>query len=195
MLISERVPPPRLTQGRACDPTGDYVVSSDLRAFYQYVDHALLARKILSKAGDAIGVDVLTELLVATSGQAFGLPQQSAPSGVWAKTYIDVVERRLKRRELTLWRCNDDWRITTKKWSDAAVEAVCREGDLIRRGFDWELLMPRAVEQTQASEDAQSAIRLIHADYVTSEHQRATCRGTNHGAGCRPTLSDNPCRV
>ncbi len=106
-----------------------YVVSSDVTAYYQYVDHGLLARELLARTGDSDGVDALTGLLAGLIGRSYGLPQQSGSSDVLAEAYLSVVERRLLRQGLAVWRYNDDFRIAADSWSDAlnAVDALERE--------------------------------------------------------------------
>ena len=109
--------------GPLTDPAAAYVVSSDIAAFYQYVEYDLLSRELVAKTGDAARVDTLIELLSHITGRRFGIPQQCAPSDVIAETHIAVLERRL------VWRYNDDFRITADSWSNAlaAVDLLDRE--------------------------------------------------------------------
>lgn len=106
-----------------------YVVSSDVTACYQYIDHGLLARELLARTGDSDGVDALTGLLAGVVGRSYGLPQQSGPSDALAEAYLSVVQRRLIRQGLTVWRYNDDFRIAADSWRDAlnAVDSLERE--------------------------------------------------------------------
>ncbi len=110
----------------------NYVVSSDVTAYYQYVDHGLLAREILARTGDSDGVEALAGLLAGLVGRSYGLPQQSGSSDVLAEAYLSIVERRLLRQGLSVWRYNDDFRIAANSWSDAlnavdSLERECRE--------------------------------------------------------------------
>ena len=95
-----------------------YVVSSDVTACYEYVDHGLLGREVLARTGDSDGVEALTDLLAGLMGRSYGLPQQSGTSDVLAEAYLSVVERRLLRQGLTVWRYNDDFRVAVDGWSD-----------------------------------------------------------------------------
>jgi RNA-directed DNA polymerase len=108
---------------------GNYVVSSDITACYAYIDHGLLGREILARTGDSDGVDALTSLLAGITGRSYGIPQQSGPSDLLAEAYLSVVERRLLRHGLRLWRYNDDFRVSVDTWSDAlnAVDTLERE--------------------------------------------------------------------
>lgn len=112
-------------RGPLDDEKASYVVSSDVTSFYEYVDYALLGRELLSHTGDAEGSDALLGLLEALTQRSFGLPQQSESSDVLAEVYISVVQRRLARQGLSVWRYNDDWRLTAHSWS-AALDAVDR---------------------------------------------------------------------
>jgi RNA-directed DNA polymerase len=136
-----------------------YVVSSDVTACYEYIDHGLLAREVLARTGDSDGVEALTSLLAGLTGRSFGLPQQSGSSDVLAEAYLSVVERRLLRLGLAVWRYNDDFRIAVDSWSDAlnAVDALDREcraiglalNDLktvIRKGATYEKTLGRRVK-------------------------------------------------
>lgn len=115
---------------------GNYVVSADVAACYLYIDHGLLAREILARTGDSDGVDALTSLLAGITGRSYGIPQQSEPSDLIAEAYLSIVERRLLRHGLTMWRYNDDFRISVDTWSDAlnavdTLERECREVGLV----------------------------------------------------------------
>ena len=71
----------------------------------------------------------MTSLLAGLMGRSYGLPQQSGSSDVLAEAYLSVVEPRLLRRGLAVWRYNDDFRIAVDSWSEAlnAVDALERE--------------------------------------------------------------------
>ena len=117
----------RAPLGAGAAPT--YVVSSDVTACYEYIDHGLLAREVLARTGDSDGVEALTSLLAGIMGRSYGLPQQSGSSDVLAEAYLSVAERRLLRQGLAVWRYNDDFRIAVDSWSEAlnAVDALERE--------------------------------------------------------------------
>lgn len=141
------------------DDAPKYVVSSDVTACYEYVDHGLLGREVLARTGDSDGVEALTSLLGGLMGRSYGLPQQSGTSDVLADAYLSVVERRLLRQGLTVWRYNDDFRIAVDGWSDAlnavdALERACRAMGLtlndlktvIRKGDTYKQVLGRRAE-------------------------------------------------
>jgi hypothetical protein len=59
---------------------GQYIVTADIAACYQVLDHGELAREVNIQAGDGATVDAVIWLLQSTSGRRYGLPQQSSPS-------------------------------------------------------------------------------------------------------------------
>lgn len=116
-------------EGPLEDWFASYIVSTDIAAFYQYIDYEILSKELLARTGDADRVDLLVDLLTAITSQRFSLPQQSQPSDVLAEAYIDVLERRLIRQGFDLRRYNDDFRISVSSWREAlaAVDSLDRE--------------------------------------------------------------------
>ncbi len=117
------------------DGTPGYVLSSDVAAFYQYVDYDLLARELVAQTGDGGRVDALLAVLTVVTGRRFGLPQQNTASDVVAEAYIDVLERRLHRADVRVWRYNDDFRIVTDSWSQALAAVDRLENEARRIGL------------------------------------------------------------
>lgn len=100
-----------------------YVVESDIAAFYQYVDHDVLRRELELVSQEIELIDALIELLEVTEGRAFGLPQLLDASDWLSEIYIAKVERDLVRRGFNVWRYNDDFRIACEDYS-TVVEAI-----------------------------------------------------------------------
>lgn len=105
-----------------------YVVKSDVTAFYQFVDHGVLAEELLMIGADFELIETLLDLLSEVQGRSYGLPQLLDPSDELSEVYIDRVERALLRQGLAVWRFNDDFRIACETYSDAltAIEALDR---------------------------------------------------------------------
>lgn len=103
-----------------------YIVSSDLSAFYQYVDHDLLESELVAQTGEAGASAALSELLELIMGRRFGLPQMNKTSDILSEVIVDIVERRLIRAGYEVTRFNDDFRIatTTSSEASAAIEDV-----------------------------------------------------------------------
>lgn len=113
------------------DANARYIVVTDVTAFYQYVDHDLLAREILRRCGEELVASEIAVALNAFMGRAFGLPQLIESSEWLSEVYIDAVERRMLRQGLRIWRYNDDFRIAVDSWADAA-HAIEKLTDALR---------------------------------------------------------------
>lgn len=96
-----------------------YVVQADVTAFYDYVDHGILARELLVLNGDFEAIDCLSSLLMEMQGRAYGLPQLLDPSDRLSEVYVDAVERDMLRRGWPTWRYNDDFRVAVNSFTDA----------------------------------------------------------------------------
>lgn len=104
----------------------NYVVKSDLTAFYQFIDHAVLAEELLLLGVDFEVIEALMELLAESQGRYYGLPQLLDASDMLSELYADRIERDLLRSGLAVWRFNDDFRIACDTYADAlnAIEAL-----------------------------------------------------------------------
>lgn len=114
----------------------EYVVKSDITAFYQYVDHAVLGQELQARGGDFDAISHLLELLREVQGRAYGLPQLLDSSDELSEIYIDRVERQLLRHGLAVWRFNDDFRIACRTYHDALnsieqLDAAARDVGLV----------------------------------------------------------------
>lgn len=100
-----------------------YVVKADITAFYEYVDHGILRRELLSRTGDYAAIECLMSLLGDAQGRTFGLPQLLDSSDRLSEVYIDAVERAVLRRGWAVWRFNDDFRLAASDYG-AALAAI-----------------------------------------------------------------------
>lgn len=103
-----------------------YVVKSDIAAFYQYVDHEVLGNELLLRSGDYETISVLTSLLREVQGRTYGLPQGLEPSDILSEIYIAIAERAVTREGVAVWRYNDDFRIACSDYAGAlrAIEVL-----------------------------------------------------------------------
>ncbi|MEQ0560852.1 RNA-directed DNA polymerase [Amycolatopsis sp. NEAU-NG30] len=108
---------------------GRYIVTSDIAACYQYIDHGLLRDELLVQTGEFDTVSTLVALLCEVSGKDYGLPQQSFASDVIAEPFLARLERALTRRGLEVDRYNDDFRFSCSGWSEVvrAIEVLEEE--------------------------------------------------------------------
>ncbi|WP_181771606.1 RNA-directed DNA polymerase [Amycolatopsis pittospori] len=104
----------------------EYVVAADIAAFYQYIDHNVLARELRLRGGDFDAIDHLIALLQEVQGRTFGIPQLLDSSDFLSEVYIDCVERDLHRHGLAAWRYNDDFRIACRTYGESlqAIEKL-----------------------------------------------------------------------
>ncbi|WP_133057840.1 reverse transcriptase domain-containing protein [Mycolicibacterium conceptionense] len=103
-----------------------YVVKSDITAFYQFIDHAVLANELLLLGVNFELIEALMELLAEVQGRNYGLPQLLDASDMLSEIYADRIERDLLRSGFAAWRFNDDFRIACDTYADslAAIEAL-----------------------------------------------------------------------
>lgn len=103
-----------------------HVVKADIAAFYQYIDHELLAGELLNLGGDFDVIQALQQFLGELTSKSFGLPQLLDPSDWLSDVYADLVERDMLRRGFAIWRFNDDFRIACLNYPEAlhAIEAL-----------------------------------------------------------------------
>lgn len=104
----------------------NYVVKSDLAAFYQFIDHSVLAEEMLLLGVDFELIEALIDLLSEVQGRNYGLPQLLDASDMLSELYADRIERDLLRSGFAVWRFNDDFRIACDTYADAlaAIEAL-----------------------------------------------------------------------
>ncbi len=107
----------------------EFISTSDVTAFYEYVDHDVLAMELEAQSGEALAIDALAGLLYELMGRRVGIPQIHASSDVLGDTYIDVVRRRLHRAGHAVFSYSDDFRIATRTLAAAksSLEMTARE--------------------------------------------------------------------
>lgn len=116
-------------QREPLDRPGKYIVSADIAACYQMLDHGELSRELTVQTGEGRTVEHIIELVQAVSGRSYGIPQQSLPSDVLAEVFLAALERRILRKGLDITRYNDDFRVNCESWSEVvrAIETLSEE--------------------------------------------------------------------
>jgi len=106
-----------------------YVTKTDITAYYEFVDHQVLADELIAQTGEEPAVVALMDLLARMMGRHVGLPQVHVSSDVLGDTYIDPVRRRLLRRGLDIFTYSDDFLIATATLGAArnAIEECAAE--------------------------------------------------------------------
>lgn len=126
-----------------------YIASADVAAYYQYVDHSLLAARIVESAGRADVARALSSFLQLVFQRHYGLPQDNRASDVLGELYIVPVERGMIRAGLWLSRFNDDFRISTVSVSGgyAAIERLQTELQALGLTLNEEKTRVRGIEK------------------------------------------------
>jgi hypothetical protein len=108
------------------DPELQYVVTSDIAAFYQYIDHGILSTELMRHSADFEMISTLIALLQRMVGREFGIPQQSRPSDRLSELIGELLSSSLLRSGYPTWRFNDDFRIGARSFADAlaAIEVL-----------------------------------------------------------------------
>ncbi|MCU1498515.1 MAG: hypothetical protein JWM47_2468 [Acidimicrobiales bacterium] len=113
-----------LTYGQLLNnPEVQYVVTSDISAFYQYIDHGVLAAELMRRSNEFGSIEVLIELLGSLSGRGFGLPQQNESSDRLSECIGELLLGALGRARFPAWRFNDDFRVGATSFAHA-LEAI-----------------------------------------------------------------------
>ncbi|MGW4714311.1 hypothetical protein [Nocardia sp. NPDC004260] len=102
-----------------------YICVTDVNAYYEFVDHDLLATELVSQTGDEMAVTALRGLLATVLGRQVGIPQVHSASDILGDVYIDPARRRLLRRGHATFTYSDDFRIAVPTLQTArdALEA------------------------------------------------------------------------
>ena len=108
---------------RVGDTRFSHIITSDITAFYQYVDHQILASELDLLSGSVQAIDALISLLGEIQQRTFGLPQRSEPSDWLSEVYMGRIDRWLARRGWAHWRYNDDIRIGAPSY-EASLQAI-----------------------------------------------------------------------
>lgn len=101
-----------------------YVLMTDVAAFYEYVDHAILADELLDMTGDDVLVSALTTVLGDLMQSSRGLPQGPISVGDLADVYLSVVDRRMVRDGFDIYRFTDDYRLPINSWESGRAAQV-----------------------------------------------------------------------
>ncbi|MBF6100575.1 hypothetical protein IU510_21180 [Nocardia cyriacigeorgica] len=109
--LRERVPIEEFRRAPLAVSGAKYVCVTDVNAYYEFVDHDLLATELIGQTGDELAVKALRELLAAMLGRHVGIPQVHTASDTLGDVYIDPARRRMLRRGHATFTYSDDFRI------------------------------------------------------------------------------------
>jgi hypothetical protein len=113
-----------------------YVVIADVAAFYFFVDHALLASRLVDLTARADNAEATRAILDGLMGRPYGLPQNFGPSIPLSEAFIGPIERRLLRAGIVTYRVNDDFRLCANGWGDALQALERLQEEVSQIGLD-----------------------------------------------------------
>jgi hypothetical protein len=127
--LSSRVTHKEFREAPLNVPGAQYISTTDVTSFYEFIDHDILAQELEAQSGEGLAVDALMSFLHDVMGRRVGIPQIHTASDVLGDTYIDIVRRRLSRAGFATFTYSDDFRIVTTSLSNAktALELCARE--------------------------------------------------------------------
>lgn len=166
-----------------------YVLKADIAAFYQYVDHEKLVDEVVAQRGDDLGVVAATQLLQASTGRLFGLPQMSQASDALAEIYIDPIRRDLVRAGFKVFRFADDFRVACNDYNSALAALEIME----RSAFSLGLVLNESKTSTPSLDKYSSGLR--ETERAESElfhlldQSNAEARGV-HGEDVVPSIEN-----
>ena len=136
--LSDSIPPP--SRGGSSwaehetfglDGAHSYVVEMDFASCYELIEHEDLTQELLLRSYDHETVTALISLLRGVGRRGRGLPQMLHASDRLADTYLDIIDRRLRRKGRSLHRYADDIRVLADDW-DRANEVIEETGAYAR---------------------------------------------------------------
>jgi hypothetical protein len=101
------------------EPGVSHIAVTDVTAYYEFVDHEILADELVAQTGDEPVVAQLLHVTAAVMGRNVGLPQIHYSSDRLGDTYIDPVRRRMHRQGFKTLTYSDDFRIGATSLRDA----------------------------------------------------------------------------
>ncbi|MBJ7519367.1 MAG: RNA-directed DNA polymerase [Solirubrobacteraceae bacterium] len=113
-----------------------YVVTADVASFYSYIDHELLASRIVDATAKPDIAEGLVGFLGAIAGRSYGLPQTFQSSDPLSELVIAPIERRLVRAGVEVYRSNDDFRLCVPSHSEGMAALEELQAELWRVGLD-----------------------------------------------------------
>ena len=114
----------------------EYIVIADVASFYFFVDHELLATRIVDASARADTAETVRLLLGGLVGRPYGLPQSFGPAQWLSELFIAPVERRLTRAGIRTFRNNDDFRLSAPTWGTALQSLERLQEEVSAVGLD-----------------------------------------------------------
>lgn len=104
----------------------EYVVSFDIAACYEFIEHAILKLELVKQSMLPHRAASICGLLGDIFTRGRGLPQLMQASDIISDVYLSAFERNVAQKGFTLMRYADDFKIVADSWGSAmaAIEAA-----------------------------------------------------------------------
>lgn len=172
--------------GHPREDAEEYLVEFDIASCYEYIDHRILEEELVLRTMDAARARAVVGVLGDIFPTRRGLPQLITASDHLADTYLEIMERDLLRKNSTVSRYVDDFRIICQDWALAnemiedAAESARSLGMILAsdKSFIWKSSTLRERNTEAAAflqryfSDANEALTIIRAlwtDYGDSD--------------------------
>lgn len=167
-LLSKSLPPPSRGQGKwpafesyglpGTTPSATYIVSLDIAACYEYIDHEKLMAELVLHSADVTISEAVKNLLTKALPQGAGLPQMMAPSDLLADAYLSSIERELVRLGFSNQRYADDFRVLTDSWETATgiietAAGICRRLGLVLQPEKTDIRLATTIDERRKRRD------------------------------------------
>lgn len=126
----------QMFQQRPLETDAPYIVIADVSSFYFFIDHELLASRVVDLTARADTAEATREVLDGLLGRPYGLPQNFGPSAPLSEVFIAPVERRLLRSGIMTFRANDDFRLCAGSWGEALQALERLQEEVSQVGLD-----------------------------------------------------------
>lgn len=103
------------------DRSGKWILEFDITSCYEYLDHIVLANELILQGAEQSSVEYLCQLLNSLFHRHVGLPQGVSESDRLAAVYLDLLQRRLKRKGYDIVRFADDFRVVVDSRREAYI--------------------------------------------------------------------------
>lgn len=113
----------------------EYIVSIDVTAFYDSIDHLVLEDIIVKRTGEHAAAHIINTFLTKIMGTKRGLPQGILASDTLATLYLQPVDSAMLMAGFNYWRHGDDIRVSTKTISSARQAIATAEVELRKIGL------------------------------------------------------------
>ncbi|WES64622.1 RNA-directed DNA polymerase [Microbacter sp. GSS18] len=145
---------------------GKYIVTIDIASMYEYVDHEVLRRELLTQSLNAPVVGPLIDLLGEAFQRPRGLPQMMGTSDLLGDVYLGRLERSLLQQERRFRRYVDDFRVLADDWG--AANQIIEEAAEVARSLGLILSSEKtSIKRSKRFQEEDSLLQQIVQKYFS----------------------------